>query len=89
MQRTPPILVDKPAFSGSCPFVSVFEQNAVDLQSPVTATCYMGHTACTVALAAAVCGKDDVSVYAVRFVYSADPLTKVVYPLFCAYKFHL
>ena len=44
----------------------MFEENGVNLQQPITSTCYIGHTACVLALAAAVCGKKDAAVYAVR-----------------------
>ena len=43
----------------------MFEESGVNLQQPITATCYIGHTACVLALAAAVCGKNDAAVYAV------------------------
>ena len=44
----------------------MFEKAGLDLNKPITSTCYIGHTACIFALAAAVCGKEDVSVYSVK-----------------------
>ena len=46
--------------------VSVFRDFGVDLARPLVTTCYNGHAATLLALAAAVCGKTDTSVYYVR-----------------------
>ncbi|XP_046549008.1 thiosulfate sulfurtransferase-like [Haliotis rubra] len=43
--------------------LQVFQSAGVKLDQPMTSTCYIGFTACILALAACVCGKDDVSVY--------------------------
>ncbi|XP_067666225.1 thiosulfate sulfurtransferase-like [Haliotis asinina] len=43
--------------------LQVFQAAGVKLDKPLTSTCYIGFTACILALAACVCGKDDVSVY--------------------------
>ncbi len=41
----------------------LFEEVGVDLKKPLVTTCYIGHTACSMALVAAVLGKVDTSVY--------------------------
>ena len=42
---------------------SVFKEKGVDLSSQLVASCYIGMTACSLALAAAVCGNPNVPVY--------------------------
>ncbi len=46
-------------------FLAVFTDAGIDLQKPIVVTDYIGHTACMLALAAAVCGKYDVPIYLV------------------------
>ncbi|OCT83186.1 hypothetical protein XELAEV_18025723mg [Xenopus laevis] len=41
----------------------LFHEKGVDLSKPMVATCGSGVTACHVALAAFLCGKEDVSIY--------------------------
>ncbi|XP_071407822.1 thiosulfate sulfurtransferase [Pithys albifrons albifrons] len=41
----------------------IFREKKVDLSKPLTATCRKGVTACQIALAAFLCGKQDVAVY--------------------------
>ncbi|KFP33102.1 Thiosulfate sulfurtransferase, partial [Colius striatus] len=41
----------------------IFREKQVDLSKPLTATCRKGVTACHIALAAFLCGKQDVAVY--------------------------
>jgi len=42
---------------------AIFDAAGIDLAKPLVATCGSGVSACVLALAAAVCGKDDVAVY--------------------------
>lgn len=44
---------------------SVFDRSGVDLGRPIVATCFRGFTACGVAAAAQILGKENVPVYAV------------------------
>ncbi len=41
----------------------LFEEVGVDLAKPLVTTCYIGHTACSLALAAAILGNFDTAVY--------------------------
>ncbi|KAK3601837.1 hypothetical protein CHS0354_041758 [Potamilus streckersoni] len=41
----------------------LFRNSGVDLQKPLVATCGSGVTACCIALAAFLCGKEDVQIY--------------------------
>ncbi|XP_067666224.1 thiosulfate sulfurtransferase-like [Haliotis asinina] len=54
---------DTISLKGKDQLLQLFQSVGVKMDKPVTSTCYVGFTACTLALAAAVCGKDDVSVY--------------------------
>ncbi|XP_007908472.2 3-mercaptopyruvate sulfurtransferase [Callorhinchus milii] len=42
---------------------AIFEEHHVDLSKPIVATCGTGVTACHIALAAYLCGKEDVAIY--------------------------
>ncbi|ESP04642.1 hypothetical protein LOTGIDRAFT_237288 [Lottia gigantea] len=53
----------------------LFNDAGVDLNKPITASCGSGISACTIALAAYICGKKDVAVYDgswMRFVIASD-----------------
>ncbi|XP_077980540.1 3-mercaptopyruvate sulfurtransferase-like [Glandiceps talaboti] len=55
---------------------SLFEENGIHLNKPLTATCGSGVSACCLVLAAHLCGKDDVSVFDgawVEYFHTAKP----------------
>ncbi|XP_071115563.1 thiosulfate sulfurtransferase-like isoform X1 [Haliotis cracherodii] len=54
---------DAITLKGKDELLQMFQSAGVKLDQPMTSTCYIGFTACILALAACVCGKDDVSVY--------------------------
>ncbi|XP_067666226.1 thiosulfate sulfurtransferase-like isoform X1 [Haliotis asinina] len=54
---------DTISFKEKDELLRMFQSAGVKLDKPLTSTCYIGFTACALALAACVCGKDDVSVY--------------------------
>ena len=49
-----------------CFVFAVFDEAGIDLAHPVVATCYLGSTACGLAGAAHILGKENVPVYYVR-----------------------
>ncbi|XP_046549000.1 thiosulfate sulfurtransferase-like [Haliotis rubra] len=54
---------DTISLKGKDQLLGLFQSVGVKMNQSMTSTCYVGFTACTLALAASVCGKDDVSVY--------------------------
>ncbi|KAL8569525.1 hypothetical protein ACOMHN_002072 [Nucella lapillus] len=55
--------VEKQAFRSREELMKMFEELSVDLNTPIATTCGSGISACMVALAAYMCGKEDVAVY--------------------------
>ena len=47
----------------------MFDDVGIDLAHPVVATCYLGSTACGLAAAAHILGKENVPVYYVRIIF--------------------
>lgn len=50
-------------FKDETQLVKVFQDLGIDLNRPLVATCYLGNFACTLAMAAYLCGKTDVPNY--------------------------
>jgi len=57
------VIDDKKRVKAKEDLASLFQQAGVDLQLPTVAHCITGVTACSVALAAYICGKQDVAIY--------------------------
>ncbi|XP_076458230.1 3-mercaptopyruvate sulfurtransferase-like [Babylonia areolata] len=55
--------VEQQKFKSKEELLKTFEQFSIDLNTPVAATCGSGIWACHLALAAYLCGKEDVAVY--------------------------
>ncbi|KAK7507157.1 hypothetical protein BaRGS_00001092 [Batillaria attramentaria] len=55
--------LERQTFKSKEELQKIFEQRGIDLTKPIIGSCGSGISACLVALAAYVCGKDDVAVY--------------------------
>ncbi len=70
---------DDKTFKSADALKSNFDAAGVDLSEPITTTCGSGVTACTVALAAYLLGKQDVTIYDGSWVdWGSDPDTPVI-----------
>lgn len=57
------LLEDSTKFKSADDLRALFQSNGIDLSRPLTSTCFVGVTACILALGAFVVGKEDVAVF--------------------------